>query len=115
MVKQEKFKIANLIKEFIIRLDSNLVNFPKKEIEFKSKIKNTAYDLLFTAYRTNLSTNKQLKKELAELLIAQIKYLDFLINLCYDKQIINAKKYVKFGESLNDITRHIVSWMTTFK
>ena len=26
--------------------------------------------------------------------------LDFLINLCVDKQIINSKKYYKFGEKL---------------
>ena len=71
--------------------------------------------MLFTTYWANVSTNKELKKELAELLVAQVKYLDFLLNLCYDKQIINSKKYVKFGESLDDIVRHVISWMTTFK
>ena len=114
-MKNDKFKIVNLIKEFIVRLDNNLVNFPKKEMELKNKIKNTSYDLLFTTYRANVSRNKELKKELAELLVAQVKYLDFLLNLCYDKQIINSKKYVKFGESLDDIVRHVISWMTTFK
>ena len=114
-MKNDKFKIVNLIKEFIVRLDNNLVNFPKKEMELKNKIKNTSYDLLFATYRANVSTNKELKKELAELLVAQVKYLDFLLNLCYDKQIINSKKYVKFGESLDDIVRHVISWMTTFK
>lgn len=114
-MKNDKFKIVNRIKEFIVRSDNNLVNFPKKEMELKNKIKNTSYDLLFTTYRANVSTNKELKKELAELLVAQIKYLDFLLNLCYDKQIINSKKYVKFGESLDDIVRHVISWLATFK
>lgn len=111
-MKNEKFKIITQIKELIIRIDENLVNFPKKEIELKRKIKETSYDLLYIMYRANVSSNLSLKKELAETAIAQIKYLDFLINLCYDKQIINSKKYVKFGESLNDIVRYIMAWLT---
>lgn len=110
-MKNEKFKIANHIKELIVRIDDNLVNFPKKEIELKRKIKETSYDLLYVMYRANVTSNMELKKELGETAIAQIKYLDFLINLCYDKQIINAKKYVKFGESLNDIVRYIMAWL----
>jgi len=111
-MKNEKFKIANTIKELIVRIDDNLVNFPKKEIELKRKIKETSYDLLYIMYRANVVSNVELKRELGETAIAQVKYLDFLINLCYDKQIINAKKYVKFGESLNDIVRYIMAWIS---
>lgn len=114
-MKTEKFKISNLVKDLIVRIDDNLVNFPKKEIELKRKIKETSYDLLYTVYRANISSDINLKKKLAEDSIAQIKYLDFLINLCYDKQIINSKKYVKFGESLDSIVRHIIAWMSNFK
>lgn len=35
-----KFKIINLIKELIINIDKNLVNFPKKDIEYKKKLEN---------------------------------------------------------------------------
>ena len=31
-MKEDKFKIINLIKELIINIDRNLVNFPKKDI-----------------------------------------------------------------------------------
>ena len=31
-MKEDKFKIVNLVKELIIRIDENLINFPKKEI-----------------------------------------------------------------------------------
>ena len=51
--------------------------------------------------------------ELQEKAIAMIKYLDFLINLCYEKQIINSKKYLKFGEKLDIIIRYIVAWKNT--
>lgn len=114
-MRSEQFKIANKIKEYISRVDKLLDNFPKREIELKSKIMNTSYDLLHKAYRANVSTNKELKKALAEEMVADIKYIDFMLNMCYEKEIINAKKYVKFGEALDDIVRYIISWLGTFK
>ena len=33
-----KFKIINLIKELIINIDRNLVNFLKRDIEYKKEI-----------------------------------------------------------------------------
>ena len=56
-MKYKKFKIVNLIKEFIVNIDNNLTNFPKKEIELKHRIKETTYDLLLIAYEGNTTTN----------------------------------------------------------
>lgn len=109
-MKYEKFKIVNMIKDLIINIDNNLVNFPKKELELKKKIKETAYNLLLIVYEGNVTTNLERRIEIQEKAIAHIKYLDFLINVCYDKQIINGKKYIKFGEKLDDIIRYIVAW-----
>ena len=110
MIKQEKFKVANLIKELIVYIDEKLINFPKKEIELKHKIKETAYELLLNMYKANNTSDLSYKIELQENCIAYIKFLDFMFNLCYEKQIINAKKYVKFGERLEMIVRYIVGW-----
>lgn len=114
-MKYEKFKIINLIKELIINIDNNLTNFPKKEIELKRNIINSAYNLLLIVYEANISKNADKKSDLQEKAISNIKYLDFLINLCYDKQIINGKKYMKFGEKLDEIIRYIVAWKNTNK
>ena len=43
---KEKFKVINFIRELIIRIDKNLDNFPKKDIEIKNRIRNNGYDLL---------------------------------------------------------------------
>ena len=43
--------------------------------------------------------------------IAKIKVIDFLINLCYDKKIINAKKYYKLGEKSDDIVKYLIGWI----
>lgn len=114
-MKQDKFKVVNLIKELIVNIDQNLINFPKKEVELKHKIKESAYNLLLLSYEANNTTNMKKRVELQERCIAYIKYIDFLFNLCYDKQIINGKKYLKFGEKLDIIVRYLVGWRNVTK
>ena len=114
-MKQEKFKVVNLIKDLIVYIDQSLLNFPKKEVELKHKIKETSYNLLLLSYEANNTSNVAKKVELQERCIAYIKYLDFMFNLCYDKQIINGKRYLKYGERLDMIIRYVAGWVNVTK
>lgn len=114
-MKEEKFKILNYIRELIVNIDKNMENFPKKDIELKNRIRNNSYDLLELAYKANSTTNIENKQTLLEEIIAKIKIIDFLLNLCYDKQIINSKRYVKFGEKIDDILKYTIGWMKSLK
>lgn len=114
-MKQEKFKIIQFIRELIIHVDNQLDNFPKKDIELKNRIRNITYDLLELVYKANVTTEDNNKKKLLEEVVAKIKMLDFLFNLCYDKEIINEKRYLKFGEKLDDILKYTLGWMKTIK
>ena len=102
-MKEEKFQVINFIRKLILEIDKELNNFPKKDIELKNRIRNISYDLLELSYEANTSNNIQTKEVLLEKIIAKIKILDFLLNLCYDKMIINNKKYIKLGEKTDDI------------
>ena len=110
-MKEEKFKIIQYIKELIVNIDNNLDNFPKKDIELKNRIRNISYDLLEIAYEANTIQNKEEKRRLLEKLISKLKVTDFLLNICYDKQIINNKRYLKFGEKIDDISKFTVGWI----
>ncbi|MBQ9298607.1 MAG: four helix bundle protein [Clostridia bacterium] len=114
-MRPDKFKIINFIKELIIRVDNCLDNFPKKDIELKNRIRNSSYDLLEIAYKANTSNNLEYKTMLIEEIIAKVKFIDFLLNLCYDKKIINSKRYVKFGEKLDDIVKYSTGWIKNLK
>ena len=111
MIKEEKFKVIQFIREFIIRTDKELDNFPKKDIEIKNKIRNESYDLLEIAYEANNATNTDYKRKLLEKSIAKVKVIDFLLNLSYDKQIISNKKYLKLATRLDDIIKYITGWI----
>ena len=109
-MKQEKFIVVNLAKELIVKVDKYLVNFPKKDLELLKAIRETANGILLDVYIANSSTNLEKRKDIQEGIVAKIKYLDFLINLIYDKKVINSKKYLKFGEELEYILKYVNGW-----
>lgn len=114
-MKEEKFQVINFIRKLILSIDKELSNFPKRDIELKNRIRNNSYDILELAYLANNSSNIENKEEILEKIIAKIKILDFLLNLCYDKMIINNKKYIKFGENIDDIVRYTIGWLKSIK
>lgn len=110
MIKKEKFVVIEEIRKLIVNIDKYLINFPKKEIEIKQQISIASKEMLLYAYEANSSENSEKRIDLQEKIIARLKYIDFLINLCYEKQIINGKRYLKFGESLDYILKYANGW-----
>ena len=112
-MKEEKFQVINFIRKLILEIDKELSNFTKKDIELKNRIRNTSYNLLELSYEANTTSNEKNKEALLEKIIAKIKVLDFLLNLCYDKMIINNKKYIKLGDRIDDIIKYTTGWKKT--
>lgn len=56
------------------------------------------------------NTTNENKELYINQIVVKVKVLDFLLNLCYDKQIINYKRYMKFGEKLDDILKYTIGW-----
>ena len=110
-MKKEKFKVIEFIREFILLIDSKMENFPKRDIEVKNRIRTNSYDILELSYQANSTTDKKEKRKLLNLIIAKIKVIDFLLNLSYDKEIINQKQYYKFGTKMDDITKYTAGWL----
>lgn len=109
-MKVEKFKIIQFIRELIIMIDKEMDNFPKKDIELKSRIRTNSFDILEIAYEANTTEDIEYKKKLLQKMIAKIKIIDFLLNLSYDKEIITSKKYCKFGNKMDDIIKYTTGW-----
>ena len=111
-MKEEKFKIINFIRNFIVQADRELINFPKKDMEIKNQIRTLSYELLEICYEANATMSIEYKIRLLEKCIAKVKVIDFLINLSYDKQIISNKKYIKLGLIMDDIIKYISGWLS---
>lgn len=107
---KDKFYITNLIKNLINDFDKYLTNFPNKEIEIKREIMNTSYNMLKITYEANTTYDINKRIDIQDKVISYIKYLDYLVNSCYEKHIINSKKYLKFGENLDYLLKYIIAW-----
>lgn len=112
-MKEEKFKLIQFIREFLYKIESELDNFPKKDLEIKNKIKMSTYDLLEIAYLANTTLDLELRKRLIEQIIAKIKVIDFLLNLALDRELINGKRYLKLGEKLDNMIKYANGWLNS--
>lgn len=112
-MKKETFKVIDFIRELIVRVEKELENFPKKDIEIKNRIKSNSYDLLELAYEANSTINIKDKEVLIFKIIGKIKTIDFLLNLSYDNGLITAKKYYKLGQKIDDIAKFANGWVTS--
>lgn len=112
---EEKFKVIQFIRELIIRIDKELKNYPKKDIEIKQRIRSNTYDLLELSYEANTTGNDDRRIEILEKCIAKIKVIDFLLNLSYDNELITNKKYLKLADKMNDIVKYISGWLKKIK
>lgn len=111
MIKEEKFKVIQFIRELILYLDEMLEGFPKKDIEISRNIKQESYDMLKLAYTANVTTDTEYRKRNLEQIIVKIKLLDFFVDLSYNKKIINQKKYSKVSLKLDDIVKYTTGWL----
>ena len=116
-MNHEKFKVLEYIRKLILLVEEELVNFPHKDIEIKNRIKQNSYDILELAYEANLKDASKLeeKKDIINKIIAKIKVIDFLINICSDKKIIATRKYLKFGRQLDDIMMYAAGWLKSIE
>ena len=112
-MKIEKFKVIQFIRELLILIDKQMDNYPNKDIELKNRIRTNSYDLLENTYEANSIQDVEVKKKLLNKALAKIKVIDFLLNLSFDKQIINQKKYYKFGNKIDDVTKYIIGWINS--
>ena len=110
-MKEEKFKVIQFIRELILRVDRELENFPKKEMEIKNRIRTSTYDILELSYEANTALEIEHKKKLLVKIISKIKIIDFLLNLSYDKALITEKKYYKLAQRLDDIAKYTNGWL----
>ena len=111
MIKEEKFKAIQFVRELILYLDNMLENFPKKDLEISRLIKEESYQMVKFAYLANTTTDLKYRQRNLEEIIARVKLLDFFVNISFDKQIINQKKYLKVVQRLDDIIRYVTGWL----
>ena len=109
-MKKEQFLLIDNTRILILNIETELENFPKKDIEIKSRLRANSYDLLELEYEANETKDLKLKLKLLDKIKAKIKVIDFLLNLAFDKKLITEKKYLKLGRNMEDIIKFTNGW-----
>lgn len=110
--KYDDFLIITKYKHFIIIVEEELINCPKKNHYFKDRIIFKLYDILKIIYETNIKLNKL---DSIEQLLIEFKILDFLIKRSMDQGIICYKRFIFLGNNLNEIVRMCYGWRNSEK
>ena len=103
-MKTEKFKAIQFVREYIVAVEKELDNFPKKDIEIKNRIRTKAFDLLELVYYANTTLFVEDKKNKLVEALANVK-------VSYDKKLITTKKFAKLSLRLDDIAKFTNGWL----
>ncbi len=106
------FRVLKHMKQFILSLDSILINYPKKEKVLKDKIRSTSYELLELILLANLKENKL---EEQQLIIVKISMLDFYFEESYKKKYISERQALRKTNELSVITKMMYGWIKNGK
>ena len=104
-----KFLLANDIKNFILSLDSILINYPKKDIIIKKRIINTSFELLELVYLANnkIDNKENIKYEC----LSKISMIDFYFEYSYKKNYISLKNLNTYIFNLTKINKMLHGWI----
>ena len=104
-----KFLLANEIKNIILSLDSILINYPKKDIIIKKRIINTSFELLELVYLANnkIDNKENIKYEC----LSKISMIDFYFEYSYKKNYISLKNLNTYIFNLTKINKMLHGWI----
>lgn len=107
----DKFLLAREVKNFIIKLDDILINFPRKDLVMKKKIYEDSIFLLKLVYNANNTDDAGLKTKYKQECITLVNMLDFYIEYCYKKKYISLKICNNLTNNIIKINKMIYGWI----
>ena len=88
-MKEEKFKVINFIREFIVYIDKYLVNFPKKEIVLKNNLEQSMFKTIELIFTYNIQNSLRIKEKYLKDLVVELSMINYYMELCYEKKYIS--------------------------
>lgn len=108
-MNNDRLKIIINIKEFILKFENYLINYPKKYYELRNRIVYDTYQLLELAYEANYSKQNQ-RGNIQLKMMVKINMLDFYIEESFNKKIISEKQCCDISNKLLVINKMLHKW-----
>lgn len=110
MQNNDKFKVINETKKFILYTKEILVNYPRKYYILKDRIEKTSYEILELIYLTNMVDDRLYNQKI---ILSKISMLDFYLEISYNDKIISLKKLNQGTRLLDIIKKLIYGWINS--
>lgn len=110
MQNNDKFKVINETKKFILYMKEILVNYPRKHYILKDRIEKTSYEILELIYLTNMVDDRLYNQKV---ILSKISMLDFYLEISYNDEIISLKKLNQGTRLLDIIKKLIYGWINS--
>lgn len=106
----EKFLLLKSIKSILVKCDTLLLNIPKSDLDYKFRLRDSlekAYKLIVTMNHTK---NEKDFTKLHAALCAEVSYINFSLEIIYDKKYINSKNLNDLFKYINEFNKMLFSW-----
>ena len=113
-MKNDKFKIIIVTKEFLFDLDDILCRFPNKEKVLRDKFKTCIYEMIELIYEANylmLDKYKEQRIRLQLKIMTKISLIDLLLEESYRKGYISENIFKNKSKQLSDLCTKIKGWI----
>ncbi len=113
-MKDEKFKIVVLTKEFLFDINDILCRFPNNEKVLKDKMKSIIYEMLELIYAANYMSLDKYKKERNQLqikILSKISLIDLLLEESYRKGYITESIFHNKSAVLTNLSVMVKRWI----
>ena len=99
------FILLNNTKKTIIYINKQLINYPKSELVLKENIERNMYEIIELIFSFNINDNIRIKNKYIKDLLIKLAMLDFYMNISYEKEIINKKRYISVANFILEIRK----------
>ena len=113
-MKNDKFKILIIAKEFSFNLNDVLCRFPNKEKVLKDKMQSLIYEIIEFIYESNFMPLEKYRNEricIQIKVLSKISMLDFLLEESYRKGYITENIFRDKTKILSDLSSRIKGWI----
>lgn len=113
-MKNDKFKIIIITKEFLFDIEDILCRFPNKEKVLRDKYKSLLYEIIELIYETNYLMLDEYREERIRLqlkIMSKISLLDLLLEESYRKKYITENIFKNKSKQLSDLWLKIKGWI----
>lgn len=113
-MRDDKFKIIVIAKEFSFDLNNILCRFPNREMVLKDRIKLLIYEIIELIYEANYMpldrySNDRIKNQIK--VLSKISVIDYLLEESYRKGYITENIFRNKSKELSDLSIKIKNWI----